>query len=125
MIKKRNLSVYFDILIDKGETKEVMEYITQHQRYGGWGLDQGHYFTKRLSGEYPREIVDMYWKETAYYVSLGKEKNYSHAVSVLKEIRTIMKRNKWTEEWNAGYRAFLEEHRRKKLLLRALEGFKV
>lgn len=123
VIKKHNLSSYFDILIDKCETKEVIEYITQHQQYRGWGLDEGHYFSKRLSGEYPREVVDMYWKEAALYVSRGKENNYRHAVSVLKEIRTIMKRNKWTEEWNARYRAFLEEHRRKKLLLKALEGF--
>lgn len=123
-IKKRGLSIYFDILIDKGETKEVIEYITQHQQYRGWGLDQEHYFSKRLSGEYPREIVDMYWKEAAFYVSLGKEKNYYHAVGVLKEIRIIMKRNKWTDEWDARYETFLKEHRRKKLLLRALESFK-
>lgn len=123
-IKKRNLSAYFDILMDKGETKEVIEYITQHQQYRGWGLDQGHYFSKRLSAGYPREIVDMYWKEAAFYVSLGKEKNYDHAVGVLKEIRTIMKKNKWIDEWNDRYKAFLEEHRRKKLLLRSLEGFK-
>ena len=124
MIKKRNLSIYFDILMDKGETREIIEYITQHQQYGGWGLDQGHYFSKRLSGEYPREVVDMYWKEVAFYVSLGKEKNYGHAARVLKEIRTIMKRNKWMDEWNGRYKTFLEEHRRKKLLLRALESIK-
>ena len=123
MIKKRNLQVYFDILIDKKETKEVMEYITQHQQYREWGLDQGHYFSKRLSDEYPREIVEMYWKEVAFYVGLGKEKNYSHAVSILKEIRIIMKKNRWTEEWISRYNTFLEEHRRKKLLLRELEGF--
>lgn len=123
-IKKRDLSVYFDILMDKGEKKEVIEYITQHQQYEGWGLDQGHYFSKRLSDEYPREVVDMYWKEVDFYVSLGKEKNYDHAVSVLIEIRRIMKRNKWTDEWNAGYKTFLGEHRRKKLLLKALESMK-
>lgn len=120
-IKKRNLSAYFDILMDKGEKKEVIEYIAKHQQYGGWGLDQGHYFSKRLSAEYPREVLDMYWIEVGFYVSLGKEKNYNHAVDVLKEIRTIMKRNKWTDEWNTKYNTFLEEHRRKKLLLKALD----
>lgn len=124
MIKKRNLSTYFDILMDKGEKKEVIAYITQHQQYRGWGLDEGHYFSKRLAGEYPREVVDMYWKEIAFYVSLGKGKNYARAVEVLKEIRTIMKRNKWTEEWDIKYSTFLEEHRRKKLLLKALEHMK-
>lgn len=82
IIKKRNLSRYFDILIDMNETKEVIEYITQHQQYRGWGLDAGHYFSERLSGEYPREVVDMYWKVAAFYVSLGKESNYRRAVGV-------------------------------------------
>lgn len=113
MIKKRNLSAYFDILMDKGGKKEVIAYITQHQQYRGWGLDEGHYFSKRLAGEYPREVVDMYWKEIAFYVSLGKGKNYARAVEVLKEIRTIMKRNKWTEEWDIKYSTFLEEHKKK------------
>lgn len=125
MIKKRNLTVYFDILLDKNETGEIIEYITQHEQYRGWGVDEEHYFSKRLSGEYPREVVEMYWREVAFYVSLGKEKNYSHAVSVLKEIRSIMKKNKWPEEWNMRYSSFLEEHRRKKLLLGQLEKFKM
>ena len=125
IIKKRNLRVYFDILMDKNETKEVMEYIKKHLQFRDWGLDQGHYFSKRLSDEYPREIVQMYWKEIAFYVSLGKQENYAHAVSVLKEVKRIMKKNKWTEEWNSQYKAFLEEHRRKKLLLKEPEGFKM
>lgn len=123
IIKKSSLSVYFDILIEKGETREVIQYITQHQQYSGWGLDQGHYFSKRLLDEYPREIIEMYWNEVSVYVGMGKEKNYNHAVSVLKDIRRIMKKNKWSEEWEARYKAFLEEHKRKKLLLKALDGF--
>ncbi len=126
VIRKRKISVYFDILMDKDETAEVIEYLMEHQHYGGWGgLDEGHYFSKRLAGSYPREIVEMYRKEVSYYVSLGKEKNYSHAVGVLKEIKGIMKRNKWTDEWDVEYRAFLEEHKRKKLLLGALERAKL
>ena len=123
VIKKSNLSVYFDILMDKGETGEVMEYITQSKQYGGWGIDAGHYFSKRLSGKYPRKIIEMYWKEVSLYVGLGKEKNYQHAVTVLKEIHKIMKKNQWSEEWETRYNAFLNEHKRKKLLLKALDGF--
>lgn len=125
IIKDRNLSAYFDILMEKNETKEVFDYIMHPQGYGRWNVDQGHYFTKRLSGQYPREIVELYWKETASYVSQGKEANYARAVGILKEIRQIMKDNQWTEEWKSRYQAFLEEHRRKKLLLRLLEGFQV
>ena len=100
-----------------------MDYILHPGQYGGWGIDQGHSFTKRLSGQYPREIEELYWRETVSYVKLGKETNYARAVDVVKEIRQIMKSNQWTEEWKTRYQAFLEEHCRKKLLLRLLEGF--
>lgn len=123
IIKKRDLATYFDIIMEKGESREVLEYILHHQQYRGWGIDNGHYFSKRLVKEYPREIVEMYWKEIAYYVGLGKEKNYRYAVSTLKEVRKIMKNNKWTDEWDNRYHIFLEENRRKKLLLKELEKF--
>lgn len=123
IIKKRNLTTYFDIILDKGESREVLKYVLQHQQYGGWGIDSGHYFSKRLVKEYPGEIVEMYWKEIMFYVSLGKEKNYYKAVSILKKVREIMKNNKWTDEWDNRYRIFLEENRRKKLLMKQLEKF--
>ena len=34
VIKERKLVAYFDILMDKNETEEVIEYITRHQQYG-------------------------------------------------------------------------------------------
>lgn len=120
IIKKRDLATYFDIILEKGQSKEVLEYILHHQQYRGWGIDSGHYFSKRLVKEYPREIVEMYWKEIVFYVGLGKEKNYYYSVRVLSEVREIMKSNKWVDEWNNRYHIFLEENRRKKLLLKAL-----
>lgn len=123
-IKKRNLSVYFDILLDKEQPEEVIEYLLNHRQYRGFGINGGHYFTKRLTDIYPREVVEMYWEETAFYVGLGKKENYAHAVGILKEIKKIMKDNKWTDEWYRRYDAFIDEHRRKKLLLKELERFK-
>lgn len=122
VIKNRNLSTYFDIILEKGDSKEVLEYILHHQNYRGWGIDNGHYFSKRLAGEYARDIVEMYWKEIKFYVGLGKEKNYIHAVGILREIRKIMKNNKWSDEWTNRYSIFLEENRRKKLLMKELEN---
>lgn len=126
IIKKRDLLIYFDILLDKNQPKEVIEYLTNSPQSGklGWRLDEGHRFSKRLSEQYPREVVEMYWKEVDFYVGLGKEKNYNHAVSVLKDIQKIMKRNKWQDEWNIKFQNFLEQHKRKKLLLKELEGFR-
>lgn len=122
-IKKRKLPTYFDILMDKSETKEVIEYITQHQQYGGWGIDEGHHFSKRLAEQYPREVVEMYWHEVEVYVRMGKAENYKHAVRVLKEIRKIMRKNKWGDEWEKRYEEFLRVHGRKRLLMGELEGF--
>lgn len=122
-IKKRKLPTYFDILMDKNETKEVIEYITQHQQHGGWGIDNGHHFSKRLAGQYPREVVEMYWREVEVYVRMGKVENYKRAVSVLKEIRKIMRKNKWGDEWEKRYGEFLRVHGRKRLLMGELAGF--
>lgn len=113
-------TIYFDILIEKGQTEKVMKYVIQHQQYRGWGIDAGHYFTKQLVVQYPREVVELYWKEVAFYVGMGKEKNYRYAVNILKDIQKIMKNNKWSDEWNMRYKEFLEEHKRKKLLLKEL-----
>lgn len=123
IIKRRNLTIYFDILLEKGQSEEVMKYVIQHQQYQGWGIDAGHYFTKRLVVQYPREVVELYWKEVAFYVGMGKEKNYRYAVIILKDIQKIMKNNKWSDEWNMRYKEFLEEHKRKKLLLKELNKF--
>ena len=79
--------------------------------------------SKALAAKYPQDIIDLYWKEVKYYINLGKEKNYLHAVIVLREIRQIMKKNRWTEDWNNYYAKFLEENHRKKLLIKELEKF--
>lgn len=122
-IKERNPSGYLDILLEKNEAKEVMDYIMQHLRCGGVGLDEGHYFTKRLAARYPGKVVELYWREVDSYVKMGKEQNYRRAVSVLKDVRRIMIDNHWQDEWENRYRVFLQEHRRKRLLLKELEGF--
>ncbi len=121
-VKKNDLSAYFDILIEKDETGEVIEYLTSHPQRGGWGLDVDHYFSKRLTGKYPREIVELYWGEVSFYVGLGKESNYRHAAAILKEIRKLMAKNQWAEEWKSRYQTFLEVHKRKRLLLGVLNG---
>lgn len=125
LIKERKLPVYLDILMDKGETGEVLKYILQYSGKRWQDLDENHYFSKRLSEKYPVEIVELYWKEAAHWVGLGKEKNYAHAVGVLIEIKKIMDKNKWPAEWDARYAAFREEHRRKRLLMEQLERLKI
>lgn len=123
-LKKKNLSAYYDICIEKGKTEEILEYLKQHLNFWDWQrIDDKHRYSKALAAKYPQDIIDLYWKEVKYYINLGKEKNYRHAVSVLREIRQIMKKNRWTEDWNNYYAKFLEENHRKKLLIKELEKF--
>lgn len=123
-LKKKKLSAYYDICIEKGKTEEILEYLKQHLNFWDWQrIDDKHRYSKALAAKYPQDIIDLYWKEVKYYINLGKEKNYRHAVSVLREIRQIMKKNRWTEDWNNYYAKFLEENHRKKLLIKELEKF--
>lgn len=123
LIHKRDLSAYFEILMDKKETEEVLAYIVQHPDYGEWNaVDMDHRFSKRLADQYPKEVAEMYWKEVDEFVSRGKEKNYRHAAEVLKEIREIMRKNKWEEQWESRYGEFLRANERKKLLMREVVG---
>jgi hypothetical protein len=42
-----------------------------------------------------------------------KAENYNYAVSVLQEIKKIVERNKWTDEWNNKYKAFWRDTKEK------------
>lgn len=123
IVRERNLKAYFDIMLEKDESSEVLEYVLKDTRDPASGLDSGHYFSKRLAGKYPREIAERYWREVNYYVSLGKENNYCRAVDIMREIRVIMMKHLWKDEWYRRYQAFLEEHRRKRLLMKVLDNF--
>lgn len=122
LVRKRSLAAYFDILLEKDDTGEIIEYLMQNPQQGAWGLDAGHKLTKKLIDKYPGEVAELYWREAAYYAAQGKEKNYSQAAGILKEIRKILITHERSAEWSRRYGAFLEEHRRKRTLMKALEG---
>lgn len=42
-----------------------------------------------------------------------KAENYNYAVSVLQEIKKIVERNKWADEWNNKYKAFWRDTKEK------------
>lgn len=122
VIRERKLTVYFEILMDKKETGEVLAYITQHPDYEEWNaVDEYHRFSKRLTGQYPREIVELYWNEVDEFVGRKNVKYYGHVAAVLKEIRDIMRNNKWDEEWERRYGEFLRANEKKRALMREVE----
>lgn len=119
VIRKRNLSDYFNILMDKRETEDVLAYILQHPNRGEWDdIDANHYFSKRLADQHPREVVEMYWNEVNEFVGRGRVKYYGHVAGVLREIKEIMMENKWDEEWERRYGEFLRVNERKRALMR-------
>ena len=120
-IKKNDLSTYFDIELEKGKTKELLQYLKKTGSMGGfYGIDREHYFSKRLEKVYPRDIVELYWQETERYVSWGKRENYQAAVGNLAVISRMMKENHWEEEWKQRYQDFKEKNKRKRLLMELL-----
>jgi uncharacterized Zn finger protein len=74
-----------------------------------------------LAKTYPDKIIEMYWNEVRFLMQVNKEKNYIKSVGILNEIKAIMKMNKQTDLWNKQFKAFVETHRRKKLLMKAID----
>jgi uncharacterized Zn finger protein len=124
-VKKTNIHLYLDICLENENAKEVLEYLlkTTNRRSFSY-IDSGHRYSKKLSKFYPNEILELYWKEVRAFVNMGKRKNYSHAVNVLKEIKTIMSNNDQKDDWKMMFRELKEEHSRKRLFMEALNGLK-
>ncbi len=125
-VKDKNLSAYLDICVENGKMEEVLEGIQNEKIYNYWNsIDDGHKYSKILAEYYPDEVVGMYWREANWYINKGKEKNYRHAVSVLREIRAIMKKNNKTEEWKIKFLRLKMDHGRKRLLMKAMDDGKL
>lgn len=122
MIKDRNLSEYLQICMENSNTKEVLEYLKKKQGFMGWNnIDEEHRFSKPLSKLYPEEIVELYWREARFNLNSKKEKGYSRAIAVLKEIQAIMQRNKQADEWKRRYAELIREHKKKRLFMSMIE----
>lgn len=125
-VKDKNLSAYLDICLENGNMVEVLEGIQNEKTFNYWNsIDNGHKYSKILAKYYPDEILGMYWREANWYIDKGKEKNYKHAVSILKEIRAILKRNNRTEEWKVKLLRLKKDHGRKRLLMKAMDDGKL
>ncbi len=120
-VKEKNLNVYLDICLEKSNNTEVLKLIKDKTRYDSWNnIDYNHEYSRLLIEYYPDEILEMYWKEAAWYIEKGKEMNYRHAAGVLQDIRSIYERNNRIDEWNKKFNELKEIHKRKKLLMKAI-----
>lgn len=122
LVKSHNLLEYLDISIEKGNYEEVLEALKTHpfSQYEWNYFDNEHKYSKQISDKYPKEIISLYWDETNIIISRGKEKNYIKALYVLKDIKQIMIKNNWHDEWEDIYKDFLEKHKKRTLLLKNL-----
>lgn len=122
-VKNKNPGLYLDICLENNNTKEVLDYILKNVDYQSFNnIDSDHIYSKKLSKIYPDEISELYWKEVSYFVSIGKRKNYSHAVNVLEEIRTIMRKNNQKDKWKKMFDELKNKHSRKRLFMEAIKN---
>ena len=104
-------------------TAEVIAYLAQHPNYDEWdAMGTGHRFSRRLADRYSREVAEMYWNEANEFAERGNVKKYGHVADVLREIKEIMRENKWDEEWERRFGEFLRRYERKRDLMREVKG---
>ena len=117
-LKKKNVHDYLQLRIDEGNTKEVLAYLMEHPSNSGYfSIDYNHNLTKQLTSIYPKEIKNLYWKECERLCVTSNKKNYVSATGILKEIQTICKKEGLQQDWKTEFAAFMERHRRKRLLM--------
>lgn len=120
VIKKISLSAYFDILLEKDQTEEILNYLMKNGlSMFNWTLDTGKYCDK-LVNKHPREIVEIYWNEVEKNLRITDQMYYVRTTAVLKKIKKIMQKQKWLDEWEERYQKLRETHKKKKLLLSML-----
>ena len=120
-LKKHNLREYCEVLLEEGNEEEVLTYLNERAPYDDfWAFDYKHKFSRRLAEKFPREIINYFQKECECYCAMGRNKNYCNAVSILKEIKKVMKQNNFQEEWEKYFAEFKERHKRKRNLLKLL-----
>ena len=123
-LKKKDFRTYLRTRIEEGHPEEALDALMNHQRQpNSWydNPDRDHEISRLLTENYPKEIADMYWEECDDLCRTSNKSNYAHAVVILKEIRDISLHNDLEEEWSRRFRAFMEEHRRKRLLIQYIQ----
>ncbi len=124
-IRNKDLKFYLDICMENGREEIVLKYLqSSHGRYNYWDVDYNQYFSKRLAEKYPNEILELYWEKVNNYLHISNNKNYELAVSFLKNIKTLMKKNDRQAEWEAKFRELKDKHKRKRNFMDLLGSMK-
>ena len=115
------LKKYCEVLLEEGNEEEVLTYLDERTPYDDyWAFDYEHKFSRRLAEKFPWEVIKYFQKECECYCAMGRNKNYCNAVSILNEIKKVMKQNNLQEEWEKYFAEFKERHKRKRNLMKLL-----
>ena len=124
LLKKKDLGTYLKTRIEEGHPEDALASLRDNagrQMYWYDDPDRDHEISRLLIKDYPEEIAEMYWKECGGLCLSSNKSNYAHAVVILKELRELCAHYDLEEEWNRRFHAFLEEHRRKRLLMQYIQ----
>lgn len=114
-VKRKDQKFYLDICMETGREDVVLKCLQDTgRRYDYWSVDYNQYFSGRLAEKYPDEILEMYWRDVENLLRISNNKNYETAVSFLKKIKKLMKKNGKQAEWEKKFNELKEQHKRKK-----------
>ncbi|OCL25451.1 hypothetical protein U472_13970 [Orenia metallireducens] len=118
--KDNNIEEYLEICLDKGSKEDALNIlldICSEESYYYW-TNRFDNFAKRLKEEFPKQIVEYYWKSALRKIAQKKREEYRVAAIYLKEakgiyIHLLEDRSTWKKRFSA---LKLEFKRRRALL---------
>lgn len=122
-LKTRCPDRYLTWLIAEGRKEEALEALMADKTYASQDryvnrLDQNHQVSSKLLADYPEEIQKRYWMEAAA-CGLNKDR-YADCARVLALLKSIAQNRGTLKEWEERYKAFVDEHKRRRYLMDAL-----
>lgn len=118
-IKEKQSEIYLQICMDKDNKDEVVRYLKEPRPNRFFDLDK---FASKLKEDYPKEVIEYYYRRAFSNIENGNRKTYKVAVEYLKKakgiyINILNDRDRWNmklleiKSHYSNRRAFLEEVR--------------
>lgn len=126
--QNKNIQDYMSICLDKGMKDTVIKIMISPPK-NQWGYSTFHdfdSFAEKLEKDYPKEILDYYYKRAYSRIPNGDRKTYKEAVKYLGKVKTIYLKylkdaDKWTQMLNnlqiefKNRLAFIDEVKKSKI----------
>lgn len=100
--QNKNIYEYMNICLDKGMKDTVINIIVSppKNQWGYSSYSDFDSFAERLKEDYPKEILEYYYKKAYNRIPNGNRKTYKEAVGYLKKVKAIyLKYLKDTDKW--------------------------